>query len=324
MTNPFPSWNKRICRETIRYCFPKVHIRTLSAIHGGWDNFVVDVNDRLLFRFPRRVAVEASIEKEIALLRLLQRALPYSIPNPEYVWSGDRKVPIRFYGYPKIRGVPLTHEAIASSQASFASQVSRLLNLIQNPSLTHAARNCFARYPAQTWRGEYASLLSRVRKKVVRLLDAGAREKTLAIFDDFLDDRDNFSFAPVLVHRDLNSNILYDERRREISGVIDWGDAAMGDPAFDFCGFLHSEGRGFVESVLRDYRGQVDESFWGRMEFYSKAIPYHVILGAMITGRPYRIVDNEVIVGRGPTVAVFKMFKSSSAFEIRGPSRSHR
>jgi hypothetical protein len=159
-------------------------------------------------------------------------------------------------------------------------------------------------------------------EKVVGLLDARTKEKTLSLFDVFLGDEDNFSFRPILVHRDLNTNILFDKKRMEISGVIDWGDATIGDPAFDFCGFLHSQGRGFVERILRDYEGRVDECFWRRMEFYSKVIPYHIVLGAMATGRPYRIEEDEVMLGSGPTVSVFRMFKSSNAFRTRNTLRS--
>jgi aminoglycoside phosphotransferase (APT) family kinase protein len=211
---------------------------------------------------------------------------------------------------------------MASSPASVASQVSRLINAIQSFPLKDAVKSLFSGDSAQTWKDEYASLLSQVKRRVFGLLDARTRKKTLTLFGDFLNDEGNFSFRPVLVHRDLNTNILFDKERMEISGVIDWGDASIGDPAFDFCGFLHSQGRGFVELILKDYRGFVDESFWRRMEFYSKVIPYHVILGAITTGRPYRIEGDEVALGRGPTVSVFKMFKSSNAFGTRGSPRS--
>jgi aminoglycoside 2''-phosphotransferase len=283
---------------------------------------VVDVNHRLIFRFPRSKYVEKSVKREVALLRLLQGALPYSTPTPEYVWHGDRKVPTHFFGYPKLYGAPLTGAVMASSPATVARQVSRLINAVQSFPLTDTVKSCFSGYSSQTWKDEYASLLSQVKRRVVGLLDATTREKTFTLFSDFLDDEGNFSFKPVLVHRDLNTNILFDKERMEVSGVIDWGDASIGDPAFDFCGFLHSQGRGFVERILKDYKGSVDEYFWRRMEFYSKVIPYHIILGAIATGRPYRIEGDEVVLGRGPTVSVFKMFKSSNAFGIRVSPRS--
>ena len=317
-----PDWNERICREAINHCFPEVRIRTLKAIHEGWDNHVVDVNNRLIFRFPRRKDVEKSVKREVALLRLLKGALPYPIPTPEYVWHGDSTVPTHFFGYPKLQGAPLTNAVMDSSPASVASQVSGLINAIQSFPLADTVKSLFSGHSAQKWKDEYASLLSQVKRRVVGLLDPRTREKTLTLFDDFLDDEGNFSFHPVLVHRDLNTNILFDKERTEISGVIDWGDASIGDPAFDFCGFLHSQGRGFVELILKDYRGFVDESFWCRMEFYSKVIPYHVILGAITTGRTCRIEGDEVVLGREPPVSVFKMFKSSNAFGVRGSPKS--
>ena len=55
--------------------------------------------------------------------------------------------------------------------------------------------------------------------------------------------------------------------RGEISGIIDWGDTAIGDPAIDFTGLLASYGKDFVERVLSRYRGRVDASFRDRCNF---------------------------------------------------------
>jgi aminoglycoside 2''-phosphotransferase len=322
MKGRIPEWDESLCREAIRHCFPEVHVRNLRSIYGGWDNFVVDVNDEVIFRFPRRNDVERSVGREVGVLQLLQGALPCPIPSPEYVWHGDGKVPTAFFGYPKLPGTaPASHVAV-SMQASLAGQVARFLNALQRFPITDHIKGYFPGNSVRMWKEGYASLLSQLRRRVA-LFDASVWERTLALFNDFLEDEDNFAFKPVLVHRDLNTNILYDNRRMEISGVIDWGDAAIGDPAFDFGGFLYSEGEGFVRRMLEGYQGRVDDLFWRRMEFYSKVIPYHVVLGAIVTGHHYLIEHDEVILGRGSTAPVFKMFKSSGAFEIRGSAKPH-
>jgi hypothetical protein len=47
-----------------------------------------------------------------------------------------------------------------------------------------------------------------------------------------LDQRDGARFQPVLRHGDFGpSNILFDATTRTISGIVDFGSAALGDPA---------------------------------------------------------------------------------------------
>ena len=62
--------------------------------------------------------------------------------------------------------------------------------------------------------------------------------------------------TPVLVHNDVSAeHILLDEAARAITGVIDWGDVAIGDPAVDLAGVFHWGGPAFVDAVLQAYRG---------------------------------------------------------------------
>src|SRR4029077_8374132 len=68
---------------------------------------------------------------------------------------------------------------------------------------------------------------------VLPLLDPGERvtaERTLA---SFLDDDDNFRFAPGLTHGDIGPEHVLITDAGDLAGVIDWGDLAVGDPVVD-------------------------------------------------------------------------------------------
>lgn len=43
------------------------------------------------------------------------------------------------------------------------------------------------------------------------------------------------------------TNILYSATKQDISGVIDFGGASIGDPAYDFAGILAGYGEGFLQ-----------------------------------------------------------------------------
>ena len=55
-----------------------------------------------------------------------------------------------------------------------------------------------------------------------------------------------------------------------LTGLLDWTDAALGDPAFDLIVLLAWRGWGFVERVLDAYRLPVDPGFRRRVAFFAR------------------------------------------------------
>ena len=76
-----------------------------------------------------------------------------------------------------------------------------------------------------------------------------------------------------VIHNDLKAeHLLTDSASGRLVGLIDWTDAALGDPALDFIGFLPWRGRVFLEAVLRSYEPAVDASFRARIAFLSRVV----------------------------------------------------
>jgi aminoglycoside 2''-phosphotransferase len=68
---------------------------------------------------------------------------------------------------------------------------------------------------------------------------ADARAAAALHFETFLGDPDNASIRPSLVHGDFGTaNILHDPRARRVTGVIDFGEARLDDPAVDLAAVL--------------------------------------------------------------------------------------
>ncbi len=89
---------------------------------------------------------------------------------------------------------------------------------------------------------------------------------------------DNFDFQPRLVHGDLApEHILCEPDGNAIYGVIDWGDAQLGDPALDFAGLFSLGGEALVDRTLSFYQGPVDETFRRRVRFYYTIAPFYEI-----------------------------------------------
>jgi aminoglycoside phosphotransferase (APT) family kinase protein len=73
-----------------------------------------------------------------------------------------------------------------------------------------------------------------------------------------------------------------------LSGVIDWSDAALGDPALDFAPLLRDAGPDFYRRALHRYvqRLPVDPGFDARVRFLARCKWIEDQVFALETGRP--------------------------------------
>ncbi|HEY7358066.1 MAG TPA: phosphotransferase [Ktedonobacterales bacterium] len=269
-------------RQMLEASVPGLRVETCRLHLSGWDSVALEVNDTLIFRFPRpnRPEVEEQLEIERALLPELAKALPLPIPQFLYVGDGPPGSGRRFVGYRKIDGVELRGGDLAAAQPErVARQLAEFLSCLHTFPVERAVQLKVPGGSADDWRREYQALYQRVGDGVLPLLEAPVQAKAAALWERFLTDEAHFAFRPALIHRDLSSDhILYDAASGVLAGIIDWGDVCIGDPAMDFVGLLSEYGREFAEATLAVYRGERDATFWQRMNFYLKVVPFHEVL----------------------------------------------
>lgn len=83
-------------------------------------------------------------------------------------------------------------------------------------------------------------LRERTRTKLAPLLPADVAAYVDGAFGRFLEG-EHATDRAVLLHRDVSpDHVMYDPATRRITGVIDFGDLAVGDPARDFI-YLHED-----------------------------------------------------------------------------------
>jgi aminoglycoside 2''-phosphotransferase len=264
------------CKRRIQHAFPQIDLHTLTPVHTGWDSFVLDVNGEYIFRFPLREDVATSLGKEIVLLPELAQVLSVQVPRFEWVSSMPAEGEFCFVGYPKIGGVALNREISASPL--IARQLGRILTELHAFSVKRAIRLGVRGGDIASWRCQYEEFYTWARQHALPLLGEPVRSKAICLWEWFLDEVQAFRFPLVLIHGDLaEEHILCDDRRREVVGIIDWGDAVIGDPAMDFVGLYGSGGRDLVERVLGTYQGDPGTGFWERVLFYEAISPFHEI-----------------------------------------------
>lgn len=278
----------------IQHNFPQVAIRSVRPITNGWDSFVLEVNNELIFRFPLRDDVVAYLQMEMCLLPSLEQALSTPIPHFDYIGHGDSHYPYIFVGYRKLDGTALEDESFSKEQlTALPPALATFLSELHRFPITQAVQASVQEHTPTQWRERYQDRYIDLQKRIFPLLDITLRTKSEQLWKGFLNDSTIFTFQPVLLHCDLNcEHIFCDPERGVLNGVIDWGDATIGDPTQDFVGLLKGRGKVFTEHVLAHYQGTIDASFWRRMDFYIHYSPFGELLYGAYS-------DNEQFIALG-------------------------
>jgi aminoglycoside 2''-phosphotransferase len=264
-------------RAAIKEHFPNFEVMRVAYLAEGWDSVACKVNGQYIFRFPKRPEVELELSKEIALLPELAPHLPLPIPHFEFVAeSGGRYFPFVFAGYRKLAGIPLEECAVGTEKEEWWKQplghflsalhrfpVERARELgVKDMALVAQAAKPY------NWRDNVLAYYHLVQNQVFGLLIQSERGKLIGLFESYLQYELGFSFEPKLIHADINpEHILLDLKKKTVSGIIDFGDCCIGDPALDI-----------PEGVEQYYGGTLEEGWQKRREFYRHLPPLDSII----------------------------------------------
>jgi aminoglycoside 2''-phosphotransferase len=271
-------------RAAVAAALPHLTIHTFRFLAEGWDNSAWEVNGGYIVLFAKRAEVAASQERQRGLLDALAPLLSVSIPSIDCIIDVDA-LPYPGIGYRKLPSIQLAKMAADRREpARLAAYIGAFLTALHRFPLARAASLGVANTTPTAWRAQYAAMLAALRALFPRLTPP-ERARTEVLFAAYLDNPAHFRFAPVLLHRDLGSDhLLLDAHSGDLSAVIDWGDASIGDPAQDFCGLPSA----WLPALLASYGGAVDATFADRVAFYRSLKPYHtLIFGLRSGGEPF-------------------------------------
>ena len=114
---------------------------------------------------------------------------------------------------------------------------------------------------------KWADMFRDIQEHLNSFMRPDARKEVSAHFENFLSQPKSYSFEPRLRHGDFGTgNILFDADKQSISGIIDFGNVGIGDPASDFAGLLVSYGEEFYRMCYTIYPEM--ETALERVKFY--------------------------------------------------------
>lgn len=266
-------------RQRIQMIMPELEIRHLEHNQEGLINDIVIINHELVFRFAKNDGFAQILNLELDILDLVRPRVDLPVPSPVYRGPGS-------VVYPILKGKALLREDLmgmnSGARTKIAEQLGRFLYKLHSTPLEDSGWDLPTTMAPVTWK-KWGEIRSRVEEKVYPLLLRNQLTWAENLFDSALGDPQNFEYTPALIHGDLAPyHILFDSGKAEITGVLDFGVAGIGDPALDLGAMISNYGESFANQLGQTYPGL--ESLLPRARFYSQAIELQWVLLGIETG----------------------------------------
>ena len=287
---------------------PDYESADIRCVGAGVDHVAFLIGDELIARLARDpadgVAEEPDLagdgapsgaEREASLLRLVAEHSTLPVPVPVVAVQG-------LLAYRALPGVPLlsrSQDWRRAHSADLGKVLGRFLaslHSIPADSLTGIAD--VDDEPPSGW-------LVEARECWDAIGDRAATASGLS--HDNLDMIEQFLAAPppprgaeiCFTHNDLGGeHVLIDPANGSITGVIDWTDAAVADPAVDLGLVLRDLGDEAFHAAARQVQGGESESLRDRAVFYARCRSLEDIRFGIENGRPAYVTNSVAAAGR--------------------------
>ncbi len=234
---------------------------------NGWDTRATLVDGRWVDRTPRRPEVEPQVRREVALMPWLAPQLPLAVPVPWVVSEQPLTV----------RHALIDGDACPGTAAAHGHAVGLFLRALHSvkpdTAVFEGARDAASSF------AEAQAVRDRMATDVLPLLPAAVRDGGHALLG-------RLSVPPPdarLVHGDLGPvhiRVVGDE----VTGVIDWGDCGVGDPALDLAWTRYGAGPAFAAALGTSYRP--GEALLARARDWHLLGPWHEVVYGLETDQP--------------------------------------
>jgi len=262
-------------RSLLERRFPDLTIESMALFGAGWDTVTYLINGRLVAQFPNPDGAPANDLRRL-LTMLPEIAKEVSAPIPAPVFGSDEDPPCIVY--PLIDGVAMDR----APDVIWPERLGRFLydlHLMPPEYVGMRSRN------AEAVRAERRADVASKRALIYPLLSTDERAQSDAFLRAYLDDDESWRFATCLHHGDIGPPHVLVTEAGDLAGVIDWGDAEVGDPAGDIAWILHAM-PGPGERVLAAYGGEPDSRFRQRALAIYRLMPWSDIQRGLQTDDP--------------------------------------
>ena len=237
--------------NAITKAYPDLQINSAVQNSIGQYNTVIIINDELVFRFPKHDESMQTLKTETAILRELQNRLSIPIPKPIYEQWQPREIGQVFIGYEMLHGEMLWGKTVRectnkNTLQAWAKQLGTFLHELHSIPIEDFDIDLPLQDNVDTWKDMYAQ----IQGKLFEYMRPDARQQVTDHFENYFNALETYNFTPTLRHGDFGTvNILYEGN--DITGIIDFGYAGLGDPAIDLAAIISPVG--YDEDFLRRF-----------------------------------------------------------------------
>ena len=218
-----------LARKLVAAQFPEyAHLKVTEVEQQGHDNRTYRIGDNMLIRMPTAESYALSVLKEQELLPKLAKHLKIAIPVPIKMGVSSADYPYAFSIYKWLEGrsanqARLDNNALENIAFELATFLKELQEITDVKGLEPGHHNW--------WRGSHVSIYDKgAREQIANLADIMDVNSALDLWEKACATK--WQSSPVWVHGDFAvGNILIKDNK--LSGVIDFGGTAVGDPACD-------------------------------------------------------------------------------------------
>lgn len=208
-------------RAAIVAFFPELQSARFNLHIIGWDSVAVDVDDRLIFKFPRHAEAERRLKAEAGLLAVLRPKVTMPLPDQQL-----HEGPPLFSCHTKLRGEHLlaahyerlpvkARERIAADVALFFAE----LHALDYAVMKEAGAGLIGSWlpPDDLLREAWPLLPQELH---------GYAERTIKAWQDLGSDPQGTTYG----HFDSHGwNMAFDHDAGRLNGIYDFGDSGFGD-----------------------------------------------------------------------------------------------
>jgi aminoglycoside phosphotransferase (APT) family kinase protein len=268
---------ERLVRRVVATHLPGHSIDSVVLLGEGVDNVTYEVNGELVVRFSKEPDPErraAAVLAEAYLLWAVADISPLPVPVPLFVVAEEGCL-----AYFTLPGVPLLEVSAPVDRESIARRLGEFLAALHAAPAERMAELVEADDPPlEDWRREAAEEYAIVRPNV-----PAAHRRPIEEFLAVPPPIDGH--APAFTHNDLGiEHVLVDPATGAITGVVDWSDAAIADPAYDFGLLLRDLGPAALDAAVGGY-GSEPAGLRERAAFYARCTVLEDLAYGLETGR---------------------------------------
>ena len=225
----------------------------------------------------------------MALLPWLATHLPAAVPIPTFVGRASETYPWNFAGYPMLPGQSIPDADLSfEARVRLAAPFGRFLRALHGVDVA-AARRLGAGSDTLD-RLNVASRREATRQRLALLVEVRALADPARV-EQVLDEAPTLAPAgAVLVHGDLHAGQILVDHGYALSGVIDWGDLHVGDPAVDLAA-AQAVLPAAAHAAFRSAYGAIDEVSWAAAR--ARAVWHTVALFASAVDQDNRALARE-------------------------------